>query len=87
MVGAPFKSLLRHIRILKAREQLAADPAASVTDVAFQVGFADLSYFERSFRRIVGQSPREFRRATHRVGRPRVPLPSILSESAGDPAE
>lgn len=85
VVGAPFKSLLRHIRILKAREQLAADPAASVTDVAFQVGFADLSYFERSFRRIVGQSPREFR-AVHRVA-PLAPLSSFLSGSIGDPAE
>ena len=86
VVGAPFKSLLRHIRILKAREQLAADPAASVTDVAFQVGFADLSYFERSFRRIVGQSPREFRRAAHRVA-PLATLSSFLSGSASDPAE
>jgi DNA-binding NtrC family response regulator len=86
IVGAPFKSLLRHIRILKARERLAADPAASVTDVAFQVGFADLSYFERSFRRIVGQSPREFRRAAHRVA-PLATLSSFLSGSAGDPAE
>jgi AraC-like DNA-binding protein len=74
------------VRILKAREQLAADPAASVTDVAFQVGFADLSYFERSFRRIVGQSPREFRRAAHRVA-PLATLSSFLSESASDPAE
>jgi DNA-binding NtrC family response regulator len=86
VVGAPFKSLLRQVRILKAREQLAADPAASVTDVAFQVGFADLSYFERSFRRIVGQSPREFRRAAHRVA-PLATLSSFLSESASDPAE
>lgn len=86
VVGAPFKSLLRHIRILKAREQLSANPAASVTDVAFQVGFADLSYFERSFRRIVGQSPREFRRAAHRVA-PRMPLPPVLSGSISDLAE
>jgi DNA-binding NtrC family response regulator len=86
VVGAPFKSLLRHIRILKAREHLTADPAASVTDVALQVGFADLSYFERSFRRIVGQSPREFRRDAQRVA-PHVPLSSFLSVSTRDLAE
>lgn len=85
VIGAPFKSLLRHIRILKAREQLSADPAASVTDVAFQVGFADLSYFERSFRRIVGQSPREFRRTARRVARPMAP--PVLSGSTVDLTE
>ena len=65
-VGMPFKVLLGHIRIQKARELLAEDPASNVTEIALRVGYADLSHFERRFRRIVGQSPREFRRAIGR---------------------
>lgn len=51
--------LVRH-RIGKAKELL-KHPAASVTDVAFGVGFNDLSYFARVFRRAIGVSPSEFR--------------------------
>lgn len=61
-IGMPFKMLLGHIRIQKARELLADDPASNVTEIAMRVGYSDLSHFERRFRRIVGQSPREFRR-------------------------
>lgn len=57
-----FKALLGRLRVLKASELLAADPRQPITDVAMSVGFADLSHFEKSFRRHWGQSPREFRR-------------------------
>jgi len=62
-VGMPFKVLLGHIRIHKAREMLSADRSPNITEVAMRVGFSDLSHFERRFRRIVGQSPREYRRS------------------------
>lgn len=62
-IGMPFKTLLAHIRIHKACELLDSDRRRPVTDVALSVGFSDLSHFERSFRRIVGQPPRAFRRA------------------------
>jgi AraC-like DNA-binding protein len=41
---------------------LLADPARPVTDVAFEVGFGDLSHFMRTFRRAAGVSPGRFRR-------------------------
>ena len=82
VVGAPFKTLLRHIRVHKARELLAADPTASVTEIAYRIGFADLSYFERSFRRIVGTSPREFRRDLARLAAPRSALAAAFGGSA-----
>lgn len=62
-VGMPFKVLLGHIRIRKAREMLSAGAGPNITQVAMSVGYSDLSHFERSFRRIVGQSPREYRRS------------------------
>ncbi len=48
---------------LRRAARLLADPARSITDVAFDVGFADLSNFVRTFRRAAGVSPRAFRRA------------------------
>ncbi|NUB21726.1 helix-turn-helix domain-containing protein [Azospirillum formosense] len=57
-----FKGLLGRIRIHKARELLAADRRLPITEVAMSVGYGDLSHFEKSFRRLVGQSPREYRR-------------------------
>ncbi|WP_284735817.1 helix-turn-helix transcriptional regulator [Dongia deserti] len=48
---------------LRHAARLLADPARSITDVAFDVGFADLSNFVRTFRRAAGVSPRVFRKA------------------------
>jgi AraC family transcriptional regulator len=47
---------------LRHAARLLADPARSVTDVAFDVGFQDLSNFVRTFRRAAGVSPRTFRK-------------------------
>ncbi|AJX33042.1 helix-turn-helix domain-containing protein [Burkholderia oklahomensis] len=60
-LNVAFKPLLQQIRIEKAKEMLMRDDCPRVTEVALSVGFGDLSHFEKSFRRIVGLSPREFR--------------------------
>jgi AraC-like DNA-binding protein len=51
------RSRLRHAA------RLLADHDRSITDVAYDVGFGDLSNFVRTFRRTAGVSPRAFRRA------------------------
>ncbi|MDQ0570159.1 AraC family transcriptional regulator [Variovorax paradoxus] len=51
------RSRLRHAA------RLLADDERPVTDVAFDVGFADLSNFVRTFHRAAGVSPRRFRQA------------------------
>jgi AraC family transcriptional regulator len=48
---------------LRHAARLLADDARSITDVAFDAGFADLSNFVRTFHRAAGVSPRGFRRA------------------------
>jgi AraC-like DNA-binding protein len=48
---------------LRRAARLLADGAASVTDVAFEVGFGDLSNFIRSFHRAARVSPRAFQKA------------------------
>lgn len=39
----------------------AEDDALSISSVAFEVGFGDLSYFNRSFRKRFGRSPSQVR--------------------------
>jgi AraC-like DNA-binding protein len=48
---------------LRRAARLLADDARSITDIAFGVGFGDLSNFVRTFHRAAGVSPRQFRRA------------------------
>jgi AraC-like DNA-binding protein len=52
------RSRLRHAA------RLLADDARAVTDVAYDVGFGDLSNFVRTFHRAAGVSPRRFREAS-----------------------
>lgn len=47
-------------RRLELAAQLLSDGRARVTDVAFRAGFADLSYFYRSFRKRYGVSPKRY---------------------------
>lgn len=69
---SPIEYLLR-LRINHAAELL-QNPDASVTDVAFQVGFQDSNYFSRQFRLLTGKSPREYKSAAPRPGiRPILP--------------
>jgi len=57
----PHQYLLRSR--LRHAARLLAEGASSVTDVAFDVGFGDLSNFVRTFHRTAGVSPKNFRRA------------------------
>jgi AraC-like DNA-binding protein len=48
---------------LRRAARLLCDETRPVTDIAFDVGFGDLSNFVRTFHRAAGVSPRGFRRA------------------------
>jgi AraC-like DNA-binding protein len=52
------RSRLRHAA------RLLADEARSITDIAYDVGFGDLSNFVRTFHRAAGVSPLKFRQAS-----------------------
>ena len=62
----PHQYLLR-CRLRAAARRL-AEGAESVTAIAYDVGFGDLSNFVRSFRRAAGLSPGAFRRVAQRRG-------------------
>jgi AraC family transcriptional regulator len=59
----PYQYLVR--TRLRRAAHLLADGGRSITDIAFDVGFEDLSNFVRTFHRAAGVSPRRFRQAAN----------------------
>ena len=49
-------------RLRRAAERLTASPGASITEIAFELGFNDSAYFARCFRQQFGVPPRDWRR-------------------------
>lgn len=62
VIGATPHQVLLRSRLRRAARLLAEDEARSITDVALDVGFADLSNFVRTFHKAAGVSPRAFRK-------------------------
>jgi AraC-like DNA-binding protein len=58
--GFTFRDFVVRVRIQRAAE-LIRQSKVSVTEAAFGVGFNDLSYFARMFRRQIGVSPSRYR--------------------------
>jgi AraC-like DNA-binding protein len=61
--GLTFRDFVVQMRIQRAAELMRQANALSVTEAAFVVGFNDLSYFSRMFRRQLGVTPSHYRRA------------------------
>jgi AraC family transcriptional regulator len=65
---------------LRRAARLLADDARSITDVAADVGFGDLSNFVRTFHHAAGVSPRRFRQAAtgdRKILQDRLAVPSL----------
>jgi AraC-like DNA-binding protein len=58
--GMTFTEYVNRKRVEWAKEQL-LKPSATVTEVAFDVGYQSLSQFNRSFLRYAGEAPTKFR--------------------------
>ncbi len=63
-----FKALLALVRIERAKALLLANEELRITDISLEVGFGDLSHFEKMFKRVVRLNPREFRRRHQPAG-------------------
>jgi AraC-like DNA-binding protein len=59
--GMSFRQLVDEARIRLACQKL-AHPAIKVNEVSQLLGYSDATHFTRSFRRLVGRTPREYRR-------------------------
>jgi YesN/AraC family two-component response regulator len=59
--GLNFTDYVSRVRAEKAKN-LPLNPNARVSEVAYEVGFQSLTHFDRVFRKIVGESPTEYRK-------------------------
>jgi AraC-like DNA-binding protein len=60
VTGINFTDYLSRVRIEKAKNLL-LNPNLRVSEIAFEVGFQSLTHFNRVFKKILGQSPTEYR--------------------------
>ncbi len=60
VTGLNFTDYLARVRIEKAKNLL-LNPNLRISEIAFEVGFQSLTHFNRVFKRILGQSPTEYR--------------------------
>lgn len=58
--GLNFTNYLSRLRIEKAKNLL-LNPNLRVSEIAYEVGFQSLTHFNRVFKKIIGQSPTEYR--------------------------
>ncbi|MEW6305066.1 MAG: helix-turn-helix domain-containing protein [Verrucomicrobiota bacterium] len=58
--GLNFTDYVSRVRIEKAKNLL-LNPNLRISEIAYEVGFQSLTHFNRVFKRIVGQSPTEYR--------------------------
>lgn len=58
--GLNFTDYVSRVRIEKAKNLL-LNPNARISEVAYEAGFQSLTHFNRVFRKVVGESPTEFR--------------------------
>jgi DNA-binding NtrC family response regulator len=56
-----FKQILAQLRIEKAKQLFVFTPNARITDVSLDVGFGDLSHFEKIFKRYTQLTPRQYK--------------------------
>jgi len=59
-VGITLQQFLSAYKVSKAHEMMITSDI-SITEIAYMLGFANLSTFERTFRRVTGQTPSEYR--------------------------
>jgi AraC-like DNA-binding protein len=60
VTGLNFTDYVSRVRIEKAKNLL-LNPNLRVSEIAYEVGFQSLTHFNRVFKKIIGQSPTEYR--------------------------
>ena len=66
-LGMTFTGYLKKLRLTEAARLLADQAGATVAEIAYSVGYANSSYFNKLFKEEYGCSPREFRKLTSRL--------------------
>lgn len=63
-VGISFSQYLIQLRMEKAK-QLLADPDCKTADIPEHIGYTDYPHFTKTFKKMYGISPREYRKSMH----------------------
>jgi AraC-like DNA-binding protein len=69
--GVNFNRYVSNVRIDKAKNLL-LNPELTISEIAYDVGFQSLTHFNRMFKKLVGESPTEYRG--------RLPAPAVRSD-------
>jgi len=72
-MGITIIDYLTSVRIERAKQLLLATDQ-NCTEICFQVGYNNQSYFTRTFKELVGMTPRQFRARNHRKEKISAPL-------------
>ena len=62
--GLKFTDYVARMRLEDARNRL-LNPNLRISEIAYDVGFQSLTQFNRTFKRVFGESPTDFRHAPH----------------------
>lgn len=62
LVGLPPKQYIRNLRIQEAASLIQNKPDLTISDIAQHVGFDDMNYFSRCFKKEMGLSPTQYRK-------------------------
>jgi AraC-like DNA-binding protein len=79
--GLKFTEYLARVRLEDARVRL-FNPNLRISEIAYDVGFQSLTQFNRTFKRVFGESPSDFR-AHHSSGKPAARTASSRGRSNG----
>ncbi|NBA87323.1 helix-turn-helix domain-containing protein [Emticicia sp. CRIBPO] len=63
--GKTFVNFLNEVRVNEACKIIVSGKYNSISDIAYETGFDNVTNFNRVFKKILGQSPREYNRQYH----------------------
>lgn len=75
-LGMTFTGYLNKLRLTEAGRLLAEDNGATVSEIAYSVGYGNVSYFNRLFKEEYGCAPKAFRSLSTRQKQPAEPITS-----------
>jgi AraC-like DNA-binding protein len=78
-LGMTFTTYLKKLRLTESARLLTENPAATVAEVAYSVGYSNVSYFNKLFKEEYGCTPKTFRTVT---GRPEIKLDTKADSAA-----